>query len=141
MQSSRRVQASKVLAAAAKKMHSPHLSQLASSVRKGGVFKKVKQAINDMIAKLEQENEDEIKHKDFCVEEFNKNLLETSRKEHQKNDLTAKLDNLDTTLKTLTDAINTLTSNISEMQLQMKRAGEDREKQNIEFQQTVADQK
>merc|ERR1719262_1816290 len=45
------------------------------------------------------------------------------------------------TIKTLTDAINTLKSEISEMQVQLKRAGEDREKQNKEFQQTVADQR
>ena len=45
------------------------------------------------------------------------------------------------TIKTLTDAINTLKSEISEMQVQLKRAGEDREKQNKEFQMTVADQR
>merc|ERR1719262_802649 len=45
------------------------------------------------------------------------------------------------TIKTLTDAINTLKSEISEMQVQLKRAGEDRELQNKEFQQTVADQR
>merc|ERR1719162_2006301 len=45
------------------------------------------------------------------------------------------------TIKNLSDAINTLKSEISEAQVQLKRAGEDRESQNKEFQQTVADQR
>merc|ERR1712060_252844 len=38
-------------------------------------------------------------------------------------------------------AIDTLKAEIAEMQVQLKRAGEDREKQNKEFQSTVADQR
>merc|ERR1719253_599694 len=45
------------------------------------------------------------------------------------------------TIDELTKAIDTLKSEIAEMQVQLKRAGEDREKQNKEFQQTVADQR
>merc|ERR1719313_201383 len=45
------------------------------------------------------------------------------------------------TIKTLSADIERLKSEISESQVQMKRAGEDREKQNKEFQQTVADQR
>merc|ERR1711897_120831 len=41
----------------------------------------------------------------------------------------------------LTEAITKLKSEIAEMQLRMKRAGEDREKENKEFQTTVADQR
>merc|ERR1719201_1410663 len=94
-----------------------------------------------MIANLLTEKKDEIKHKDFCIDEFNTNQLQTEKKEREKQDLIAKLEDLEMTIKTLTDAINTLKSEISEMQVQMKRAGEDREKQNKEFQQTVADQR
>merc|ERR1719426_324895 len=45
------------------------------------------------------------------------------------------------TIKQLTQAIEGLKSEVSELQVQMKRAGEDREKQNKEFQGTVADQR
>jgi len=45
------------------------------------------------------------------------------------------------TIKTLASEINNLKSEVAEMQVQMKRAGEDREKQNKEFQQVVADQR
>merc|ERR1712170_171368 len=45
------------------------------------------------------------------------------------------------TIDALTKAIDTLKAEVQEMQVQLKRAGEDREKQNKEFQQTVADQR
>merc|ERR1719356_1904602 len=45
------------------------------------------------------------------------------------------------TIDQLAKAIDTLKSEIAEMQVQLKRAGEDREKQNKEFQTTVADQR
>merc|ERR1712087_680725 len=56
-------------------------------------------------------------------------------------DLIAEIDALALQIKELTEAIETLTSEIAEMQVQLKRAGEDREKQNKEFQSTVADQR
>merc|ERR1719377_190628 len=45
------------------------------------------------------------------------------------------------TIDELTKAIDTLKAEIAEMQVQLKRAGEDREKENKEFQLTVADQR
>merc|ERR1719277_670756 len=45
------------------------------------------------------------------------------------------------TIGQLTKAIDTLKAEIAEMQVQLKRAGEDREKQNKEFQTTVSDQR
>merc|ERR1711985_146918 len=44
-------------------------------------------------------------------------------------------------IKQLTEAIDQLKAEIAEMQVQLKRAGEDREKENKEFQMTVADQR
>merc|ERR1719253_2267980 len=135
-----RQQASRLLAAVAKKLNSPRLSTLATQVRLDA-FTRVKKAIDDMVAQLLQEKADEIKHKDFCVDEFNTNQLQTEKKERHKEDLLAKVEDLEMTIKALTDAIATLKSEIAEMQVQMKRAGEDREKQNKDFQQTVADQR
>merc|ERR1719453_2206760 len=138
--SERRGQAAAVLSAVAHKLGSPRLATLAVKVRLDA-FTRVKKAIDDMIAQLLQEKADEIKHKDFCVDEFNKNQLETERKEREKADLIAKIDDLTMTIEKLTKAIDTLKAEIAEMQVQLKRAGEDREKQNKEFQATVADQR
>merc|ERR1719163_844533 len=136
----RRAQASKVLAAAARRFKNPQMAQLATAVRLDA-FVKVKKAIDDMVAQLMKEKEDEIKHKDWCVDEMNTNERTTEMKERDKNDLTAKIEDLTMTIETLTSEIETLKGEIAEMQVQMKRAGEDREKENKEFQVTVAEQR
>merc|ERR1712232_1214486 len=61
--------------------------------------------------------------------------------ERTKEDLIAKIEDLTMTIDELTRAIDTLKAEIAEMQVQLKRAGEDREKQNKEFQTTVTDQR
>jgi septal ring factor EnvC (AmiA/AmiB activator) len=136
----KREKAATVLVDASQKWHNPRLSALANQV-KLDAFTKVKKAIDDMIAQLNKEKEDEIKHKDFCTDELNQNQLQTEKKEREKIDLQAKIEDLELTIKTLTEQIETLKSEIAEMQVQMKRNGEDREKSNKEFQQTVADQR
>merc|ERR1719181_2118856 len=140
MNSERRSQASKLLSAVATKLQNPRLATLAVRVRLDA-FTRVKKAIDDMVAQLLKEKEDEIKHKDFCVSEFNTNELQTEKKEREKADLIAKIEDLEMTIKQLTEAIEQLKAEIAEMQVQMKRAGEDREKENKEFQTTVADQR
>merc|ERR1712187_1058526 len=140
LQSTRRAQASKLLTKVANKLNSPRLATLAYKVRLDA-FTRVKKAIDDMIAQLLKEKEDEIKHKDFCVDEFNTNQLQTEKKEREKQDLIAKIEDLEMTIKTLTEEIEALKAAIAEMQLQLKRAGENREKENKEFQTTVADQR
>merc|ERR1711966_577907 len=87
MHSERRSQASKLLSAVAQKVQSPRLATLAVRVRLD-VFTRVKKAIDDMISQLLKEKADEIKHKDFCVDEFNSNELQTDKKEREKSDLT-----------------------------------------------------
>jgi len=104
-------------------------------------FTKVKKSIQDMVDKLIKEKEDEIKHKDFCIEELNNNERDTEMKERDRDDLIAKIDDLASTIDTLAKEIETLKAEVAELQVQMKRAGEDREKMNKEFQTTVADQR
>merc|ERR1719333_1040433 len=104
-------------------------------------FTKVKAASDYMVAQLLKEKEDEIKHKDFYTDEFNTNQLQTEKKEQEKADLIAKIEDLENTIKQLTEAIEKLKAEIAEMQVQLKRAGEDREAENKEFQMTVADQR
>merc|ERR1712072_1142083 len=140
MHSERRSQASKLLSAVAQKHQNPRLATLAVRVRLDA-FTRVKKAIDDMVTQLLKEKEDEIKHKDFCVEEFNTNELQTEKKERENADLAAKIEDLEATIAALTKAIDQLKAEIAEMQVQLKRAGEDREKENKEFQTTVADQR
>jgi DNA repair exonuclease SbcCD ATPase subunit len=138
--SERRARVSQLLSQTARKLQSPRLAQLAVRVRLDA-FTRVKAAIDELIQQLLKEKADEIKHKDFCVDEFNKNELETEKKTREKKDLIARIEDLEMTIEELTKAIDTLKSEIAEMQVQLKRAGEDREKQNKDFQTTVADQR
>lgn len=140
MHSTRRAQAARLLMAAAKKAHNPTLSTLAVRVRLDA-FTRVKKAIDDMVAELTKEKNDEIAHKDFCVGEFNKNEMDTTKKENEKTDVTAKIADLDMTIKTLSDEIETLTKEISEAMKEIAIAGQNREKENKEFQVVLADQR
>eukprot|EP00448_Togula_jolla_P034049 CAMPEP_0170625256 /NCGR_PEP_ID=MMETSP0224-20130122/30661_1 /TAXON_ID=285029 /ORGANISM="Togula jolla, Strain CCCM 725" /LENGTH=699 /DNA_ID=CAMNT_0010951817 /DNA_START=41 /DNA_END=2140 /DNA_ORIENTATION=+ len=138
--SARRSKAASLLSGVAAKFKNPRLATLAVSVRLDA-FTRVIKAIDDMMAQLLKEKADEIKHKDFCVDELNKNQLETERKEREKADLIAKMDTLTSKMEALSKSIDELKAEIAEMQVQLKRSGEDREKENKEFQTTVADQR
>merc|ERR1719502_358611 len=140
LQSKRRTKASKLLADLARKHGNPHLMTLAMRVRLDA-FTKVKKAIDDMIAELLKQQEDEKKQKDFCVEGFNTNEAGTTEKEREKTDLTTLIEDLTMQIDELHKAIETLKAEIGEMQLAMKRAGENRDKENKEFQTTVAEQR
>mmetsp|Transcript_38040 Transcript_38040/g.87948 ORF Transcript_38040/g.87948 Transcript_38040/m.87948 type:complete len:381 (-) Transcript_38040:51-1193(-) len=138
--SDRRAQAANLLEAVAAKVQNPRLATLATKV-KLNAFTRVKKAIDDMVAQLTKEKGDEIKHKDFCVGEFNENQLQTERKERTKEEIAARMADLEMTTKELGEAIVRLNGEIQEMQVQLKRAGEDRNKQNQEFQVVIADQR
>ena len=68
------------------------------------------------------QTDSEIKHTDFCTEEFDLYL-------RQKFIFIASIEDLEISIKTLTDEIQGLKAEIAEMQVQLKHAGEDREKE------------
>jgi outer membrane murein-binding lipoprotein Lpp len=138
--SGKRTKASAVLAAAASRLSEPRLAALAESV-KLDAFTKVKQAIDDMVTQLLKEKEDEIKHRDWCIDSLHENESETERRDRDKSDLEATIDTLASQIAQLSSEIENLEKEIAEMQVQLKRAGENREKENAEFQTTVADQR
>ena len=138
--SERQSAAAKFLKEAALKTSSPRLAAMAMKV-KLDAFVRVKKAIDDMITQLTAEKQDEIKHKAWCVDEFNTNQVQTERKEAEKQDLLALIEDLQLSIKTLTDEIDVLKAEIAELNLNMVRGGQDREKENKEFQLVVADQR
>merc|ERR1719217_981281 len=129
-----------ILANMAKGSGDPRLSMLAASARLDA-FTKVKKAVQDMIDQLVKEKEDEIKHKDFCVDEIQTNEKETQAKDQIKNTLEEKIADLAESIESLKKLQASLKAEITELQVEIKRAGEDREKANSEFQTTVADQR
>merc|ERR550514_2464115 len=129
----------KVLASVAKKTLNPKLSALLVRV-KLDAFGTVKKTIDKMVADLTKEKEDEIALKDWCIDELHANEKTTELTDRVKERLAAKIPDLTEDIDTLTAEINQLNADIAEMQVQLKRASEDRELENKIFQQTVADQ-
>eukprot|EP00397_Hematodinium_sp_SG-2012_P027725 GEMP01029148.1.p1 GENE.GEMP01029148.1~~GEMP01029148.1.p1 ORF type:complete len:667 (+),score=210.48 GEMP01029148.1:225-2225(+) len=121
-------------------VHSPRLTAMATSV-KLDAFKKVFEAIDQMVTQLQKEKEDEIKHRDWCINELHTNEKDTQRVARDKERTEVLIADLSTTIKTMGAEVDALSAEITEMQIQFKRAGEDREKENSDFQATVADQR
>jgi len=102
-------------------------------------FAKVSEAIDGLIAKLEVEQADEVKHKDFCTSELHETEVETQRK-------TIDLERLNATAAALTSKIEGLSSEIAEletdikdMQVSLQSATELRQKENHEFLRAMKD--
>jgi len=138
--SHRRTAAIAVIRKAAARSRDPRLSALAVRMRLDS-FGKVKATLQNMSDKMIKEKEDEIKQKDVCIDGFNKNSAATEHNTREKHKLNANIDDLQMRQDELAKAIAKLEAEMAEMAVQMKRAGEDREIENKEFQEVVADQR
>jgi len=138
-ESSDRAAVSAFFMKAAKKSNDPRLSALAVRARLDA-FSEVKKTITDMINKLLKEKDDDVKHKDYCIDEFNTNEVDTANKDREKELVIAAIQDLQQTIENLSNAIETLKSEVKELEINQKRASANREKANKEFQTTVADQ-
>mmetsp|Transcript_68286 Transcript_68286/g.200486 ORF Transcript_68286/g.200486 Transcript_68286/m.200486 type:complete len:729 (-) Transcript_68286:89-2275(-) len=132
--------AAAVLAAAADKAADPKLSALAIVARLDPMTK-VKAAIDKLIAELIQEKKEEIDHRDSCVDRTNDNERDIERHTRTHQDLESEKTGLETNIKEITQEVEALQAEIKQSEVEIKRAGEDRELANHDFQQTVADQK
>merc|ERR550514_2663886 len=81
------------LANIAQESHDPRISTLALRARLDA-FTKVKASIQEMIDTLAKEQEAEVQHKDFCVEEINANEKQTQVKDQEKMTLESTIENL-----------------------------------------------
>jgi len=130
----------KAAAAVLLKTGNPKLAALATKVQLDA-FTQVKKAIDDMVADLLKEAEDEQQHKDFCVGELNSNEKETASGVHRKAKLEAKIDHITTNIHNLNTTIETLHSEIDELKTQREEAKKERALQNEAFNATVTDQR
>jgi len=115
--------------------------RLATKVKKIFGLDAVTSDIKLMIDKLKKEGQDEIKERDFCIESLDKNEGDIAMKERDRDDLTAHINDLKLTIETLDKEIEVLKAEIAELQIELKRASENRKKENAEFEATVADQR
>ena len=134
--SSTREKAEKILLKAAKKTGEAKIAKLANRVQLDN-FKKVSEDIDGMIADLKKEKAADVKMKDFCIDALHKNEVAQEMKKRDIEQMEAKIADLTATIDTLAKQIAALQAEIAEMQVQLKRAGEDRELENKDFQQVV----
>jgi len=116
------------------------LSTLVVSVQLDA-FTKVKEAMDKMITELKAQQEEEVKLKEFCTTEFNQNEQNTYTKTEEKADLERKIAELTSHIKQLTKDIGEAEEQIATSKKEIKKAGEAREKENAEYQQTISDQR
>mmetsp|Transcript_106910 Transcript_106910/g.168961 ORF Transcript_106910/g.168961 Transcript_106910/m.168961 type:complete len:734 (+) Transcript_106910:52-2253(+) len=126
-------------AAVLRKTHSPALSMLASSVELDA-FTKVKAMIDKMIKTLKTQQADEVKKNDWCISELQENEMATMKTKDLKADLEAKIAQLESTIKTLSEEIEKAHLDISDLNVALQRASANRKQENLEFQRVVADQ-
>merc|ERR1719379_18315 len=94
-----------------------------------------------MVGELKAQQADEVTKRDWCVDELNKNNLTMEAKYDLQASLQTKIADLEKAIEVMTKDMETKTSEISDMQTQMKRASEDREAENSDYQQSVSDQR
>jgi len=129
-----------VLSEAASRLRSATLS-LAATRAQLDAFTKVKEMIDEMVAELTKQQQDEVDHRDWCIKEMNENKRDTAAAYDKKASLETKIADLKKLIETLTEEIKASTKAIAETQESMKRSSEIREGEDADFQQTVSDQR
>mmetsp|Transcript_142231 Transcript_142231/g.247975 ORF Transcript_142231/g.247975 Transcript_142231/m.247975 type:complete len:741 (-) Transcript_142231:93-2315(-) len=135
-----RRQAANVLRHAAAKGRNPELSIMATSVELDA-FTKVKEAIDKMVAQLKLQQKDEVTTSDYCKAEIQKNEMDTAKATSEKEVQEQKIESLVSTIDAISADIAKNKADIASLQLDLQRATEDRVKESMEFQKTVADQR
>jgi hypothetical protein len=134
-----RAHAAASLRGAAIKARDPRLAMLATTVELDA-FVRVKKAIDGMIATLKVQQGDEVTKSDYCKAEFQTTEMTTAKTDDHKADLEAKAAELDSSIQSLDEALVAAHAQISELQVNLQRATEERKAENHQFQTTVSDQ-
>jgi len=116
------------------------LSTLAMTVQLDS-FTKVKAMMDEMVAQLKKQQQEEVDFKAYCVKEFDENEKAVFAKNQEKNDLEASIEKLEALIEKLGKEIKEAKAQIAETEVEIKKASEAREAENAEFQTTVADQR
>jgi DNA repair exonuclease SbcCD ATPase subunit len=102
---------------------------------------KLKASLDSLASELKQQQKTEVEFKARCVKDLNANQKTVLKKTDEKEDLEALLEEQATHLKTLTEEITDAQAQIAETEVEVKKASQNRETQNAQFQSTVADQR
>jgi len=130
--------AARVLRAAGEKLGKPKLVMLAASTQ-NDAFAKIVEHVDLMVADLKKEEKDEIKHRDYCIDELHQLTLQTDDGYHEKTNLETRQADLEASIKKLTEEIAAANAEVTETQIQMKKSSEVREKESKDFTTVIAD--
>merc|ERR1719352_1540298 len=134
----RREKVANILKGVASKTKSFAFSQLASMAQ-SDPFVKIRGLIEDMIAKLIKEAEEEATQKAFCDEEMGKSKTSQDEKTMTLDKLKARIDGASSTIAELTESIKTLESEIAEIDKAQAEATEIRTEENAKNTAAIAD--
>jgi len=116
------------------------LSTLAMAVQLDS-FTKVKAMMDKMLVNLKQEQEDEVTFKAWCIKEFDTTEKTTYDKNELRKDLEQKIAELAKLMEKLAAEIADHKAEIASTEVEIKKASQQRESENAEFQTVVADQR
>merc|ERR1719420_1030407 len=114
------------------KHHSYALQQM-SSMARSDPFVKIRGLIEDMIAKLLKEAQEEATQKAFCDEEMGKSKKSQAEKQAKIDEYQVRIDKASTTIATLTEEVKTLEAEVAEIDKAQAEATEQRTKENTDY--------
>merc|ERR1719419_1161762 len=94
-----------------------------------------------MVVELNSQQQDEVRHRDWCVDELAKNKRSTQEQSDEKEDLQADIASLKMSIEEQAKEIDRKKVAIAEMQKEMKKASGIRESEYADFQETINDQR
>jgi chromosome segregation ATPase len=112
--------------------HSYALQQM-SSMARSDPFVKIRGLIEDMIAKLLKEAQEEATQKAFCDEEMGKSKKSQDEKQTKIDEYQTRIDGASTTIATLTEEIKTLESEVAEIDKAQAEATKIRTTENTDY--------
>lgn len=138
-----RNRASAVLMQAARQQHGTGQRQMAALAVQVRIdeFTKVKEAIDTMISQMKTQQDEEVKKKTFCNDELNQNEKDSYNTEQDLKAIRSKYASLMDTIEKLTQAIDEDNTRIAAIEIDLKKASEQRHQENVVFQQEVTDQR
>merc|ERR1719359_2162810 len=122
------------------KQGSSQLMALGISSR-SDVFAKIKEAIDAMLKELKQQQADEVKHKDFCIQELNQNEMQTEDTEDDKKATETHLEKLTLLVENVDSEIAESKAAVDTALVELKKAAENRATENGDFKTTINDQR
>jgi septal ring factor EnvC (AmiA/AmiB activator) len=104
-------------------------------------FKKVKEAMNKMTTQLTKQKKQEYDKWEECKKEIDETEDDIKEASETKEDLSEKHQDLVNTLEKLKDSTTDLKKQVSEMEVELKKAGEARKAENLRYQTAISDQR